>query len=61
MREVGIRDSFTEMTFEKKCERSEGRVSFENIGDAVGMLQVDGMANSKALRWEHAYHVQNTS
>lgn len=33
---VGIRDSFTEMTFEKRCERREGRVSFENIGDVAG-------------------------
>lgn len=55
---MGIKDSFTKMTFDKRCERSEGRISFKNIGDAAGMLQVDGMADSKALRWQHACHVQ---
>lgn len=45
---MGIRDSLTEVTFKKRFERSEGLVSFEN------MLQVNGMASSKAMRGEHA-------
>lgn len=58
---VGIRDGLTEMTFEKIFEGHERRVSFENMGSGRGMLQVDGMASSMALRREHAFCIQGTS